>query len=231
MAKVACAIQDNDEFSFNRSGEKDSEMKRAVDVKNQIIFCDKLLESRIKYNKILVSDKIETNTLNEQGSKELGNLTSNIQKLLDRLIEVQNQLFQSNDTLKSISTISLGHDSNCLAARFDKFKPYRNKVLSKWEDRVKLFSRNSQSLNTEADILTKINAFSNKHIGQNNRSNAFLKTDQEFYATLIQEFIERKGKHLNLGTQIKKQTVKKLVDTKSSKGRKMRYVSLFYKFI
>lgn len=219
--------EDNEEFTLNKTGDKDSESRKAEHVKNQTILLDKLLQSRIKYNKVLLNcDKLEEQSCWNLKSNEVQELNSNTTILLERLIEVQNEIFKSNAKLRGLVKEKSKSYKKSLVERFDKFKTYRNQILNKWESRVKLFSLNNQSANTEVDILTKINKFTSKHQTDNNQQqfNAFLKHDQEFYATLVKEFIERKGTDMNLAKQIKSTKVKKLVDTKSSKGRKIRYV-------
>lgn len=215
---------DNEAITFRL--EDSSQSRKAEHVKNQIALWDKILESRIKYNKILLCDKLEPNALDTR-SPELDSLKSNVQNLLNKLIEVQNELFKKNEKLRDIAKEKSRNHRKSLVERFDKFKPYRNQILNKWENRIKLYSLNNQSGNTEVDILTKINTLTSKH-QTDNQFVTFLKNDQEFYASLIKELIERKGANMNLAKQIKNTKVKKLVDTKSSKGRKIRYV---YRFI
>lgn len=204
--------------------DKSSESRKAEHVKNQVALWDKILESRIKYNKILLCDKLDPKTLDS--SAEIDSLKSNVQNLMQKLIEIQNELFKKNEKLSDLANQKSRNYRKTLVERFDKFKVYRNEILNKWEKRVRLYSlNNQQSVNMEVDILTKINTLTSKNqTGDNNKFHTFLKNDQEFYASLIKELIERKGVNMNLAKQIKSGKVKKLVDTKSSKGRKIRYV-------
>lgn len=205
--------------------EPDEESRKADHVKNQVFLWDKFLESRIKYNKVLLNcEKLDPKNL-EEGTEEIESLKSNTNILLTRLLEVQSELFKSNPKLRDIAKEKSKNHKKSLVENFDKFKIYRNQILNKWENRVKLFSLNNQSVNTgEVDILTKINTFAKKHQDNNQQFSSYIKHDQDFYATLIKEFIERKGADVNLAKQIKNTKVKKIVDTKSSKGRKIRYV-------
>lgn len=223
--------QESDETLLTRNDDEGSESRKAEHVKNQISLWDKLLESRIKYNKVLLNcDKLETKSL-DLGCDEITSLKSNTQKLLDKLVETQNELYKNNPKLREISKEKSKNYKKSLVENFNKFKVYRNQILNKWENRVKLFSLNNQSVNTaEVDILTKINTFTKKHQNDDNQQfNSYLKNDQDFYATLIKEFIERKGANINLAKQFNNK-VKKQVDTKSTKGRKIRYVFDFVLF-
>lgn len=204
---------------LNEVGNEDT--KKSVHVKNEIVILDKLLECRIKYNKVLLNcDKLK-NGLN---SEECLDLRSSTQGLLDKLIDFQSELYKNNLKLKdNLSDRSATKNIETqISTNFNNFKVYRNQILNKWENRVKLYSLNSHSAKTqEVDILTKINTFTKKQ--QNQGFDSFLKGEQEFYGTLIKEFIERKGTNLNsLSKQIRANKIKKQVDTKSSKGRKIR---------
>ncbi|KAL5281469.1 AATF family protein [Megaselia abdita] len=209
-----------EEFSLNRMEDESSESRKAEHVKNQVVIWDKLLEKRIKFNKVLLNcGKLSLD--DGEGSEEIKSLKTNTNILLDKLVEVQNELYKTNPKLRDVANKSKNYKKS-LIDNFDKFKIYRNQILNKWENRVKLFSLNNQSVNTtEVDILTKINTFTKKHQTDDNQQlQSYLQNDQEFYATLIKEFIERKGSNPSLAKQIKNK-VKKPVDTKSSKGRKI----------
>lgn len=133
---------------------------------------------------------------------------------------------------------------------FGQFRLYRNEVLLKWDDRTRLLQPGAGSkkktFNEEYDIIKKINnALINKSIlkeksqqiksGEENLRNPNVYDDSDFYHQQLRELIEYKANTTSNMSEVTKQflelqklrqKMKKKVDTRASKGRKLRYVLL-----
>ncbi|XP_017134509.1 protein Aatf [Drosophila elegans] len=139
-----------------------------------------------------------------------------------------------------------------LQHNFQQMTGYRNEVLLKWDDRTKLLTPGAgvkrKSLQEDYDIVKKIDsALANrealveksqmpKSSQQENEPVQRLKhiyDDSDFYHQQLRELIEYKASTSSNMSEITKQFVelqklrqkmKKKVDTRASKGRKLRYV-------
>ncbi|KAM7354247.1 apoptosis antagonizing transcription factor [Cochliomyia hominivorax] len=136
---------------------------------------------------------------------------------------------------------------------FEEFHSYRNSVLLKWDDRTKLLQPGAGSkkktFTEEYDIIKKIdNALLNKSLlkeksqtlknnTQTDNSeeptiNPNIYDDSDFYHQQLRELIEYKANTTSNMSEVTKQflelqklrqKMKKKVDTRASKGRKLRY--------
>ncbi|KAF5294094.1 hypothetical protein FQR65_LT10918 [Abscondita terminalis] len=141
-----------------------------------------------------------------------------------------------------------------ISKRFDSYRDYRNSVLQKWHDKTKIASNNSESvysiiqqlnhvLNSKDKLIKSTQLIrtdygivgekleSNKESGHTYNSNIF--DDTDFYHHLLRELIEFKSADVTDPIKLSRQWVqlqnlrskmKKKVDTKATKGRKIRYV-------
>ncbi|KAI8038031.1 protein Aatf [Drosophila gunungcola] len=139
-----------------------------------------------------------------------------------------------------------------LQHNFQQMTGYRNEVLLKWDDRTKLLTPGAgvkrKSLQEDYDIVKKIDsALANREAlvekSQMPKSNRqenepvqrlkHIYDDSDFYHQQLRELIEYKASTSSNMSEITKQFVelqklrqkmKKKVDTRASKGRKLRYV-------
>lgn len=151
--------------------------------------------------------------------------------------------FDEPDKIQSIEKDLVTADEN--------FRSFRNTVLRKWQDVTSVaVSRKSNQMEVQ-DIIQKIdNSLANRNglleesqtyrgyytiIGSSQAEPGValpgIYEDSDFYHNLLRELIEHKTQTEYLGTEQKfhelqslRQKMKKKVDTRASKGRKIRYV-------
>ncbi|XP_055902514.1 protein Aatf [Eupeodes corollae] len=262
------------------------EAEKGVCVQNQLSIWEKLLEIRIHSQKILNKanslpnpDKFQKLCNHKEFKDPAQEVKKNAEMLLEKLIETQVTLANQFSEIKKIglsarkrsnSRSNEGSDSSlskkyapAIEDNFEKFRPYRNAVLLKWEDRTKLLTPGSKrkQLTDEFDIVKKVDnvlmkrdeqiAKSQKLKGtyklfsQNQTEDSEDKTDgkeissphiyddTDFYHSQLRELIEFKSNVSSNAYDVTKQfaelqklrqKMKKKVDTRASKGRKIRYV-------
>ncbi|XP_018783803.1 PREDICTED: protein Aatf [Bactrocera latifrons] len=269
---------------------RQAEVQKGQCVQNQLQIWERLLEMRIHTQKILSkSNQLPApNTLkaHQQDSEKLSNISresvSSVSKLLSTLVQLQNafdQQFteQRNALKKTLKRALPQHDTegnNAVPIKrfaehidehFQEFKPYRNSVLLKWDDRTKLLTPGAgakkKSLSEDYDIIRKIEntlqnrstlieksqtskdgdeATTDKELVENGNSenkqkskrNVELYDDSDFYHQQLRELIEYKSNTSVSASEVTqqymelqklRQKMKKKVDTRASKGRKLRY--------
>ncbi|VDN02284.1 unnamed protein product [Thelazia callipaeda] len=142
------------------------------------------------------------------------------------------------------------------AKRHQRFEPFRSSVLSKWDERTTLSAAASEKNKKtdfsgfESAVLKQIEQImSEKHrlirrtqmkrhdvdrMGSTEDSSYDVEIfdDDDFYQQLLKELIEKKTASLHLRQWLEiqklrqKRSKRKKVDTKASKGRKIRYVAI-----
>ncbi|XP_075149288.1 apoptosis antagonizing transcription factor [Haematobia irritans] len=280
---------DDEEGAVISKVNRDAEIQKGLCVQNQLQLWERFLEMRIKSQKILsqANQLPEPNELkelktsqnkNRETIKEVENQTVN---LLHSLVNLQNALFgQFSEINKNMKTTlkrpspflkNCGDDdepplkqiNSYMQDRFDSFRPYRNSVLLKWDDRTKLLQPGAGAKKKtieEYDIIKKIdNTLMNKSMliqksqqlknsqqlkseqetenqpneDIENKLNANIYDDSDFYHQQLRELIEYKANSSGNMSEVTKQylelqklrqKMKKKVDTRASKGRKLRYV-------
>ncbi|CAF0774507.1 unnamed protein product [Didymodactylos carnosus] len=133
---------------------------------------------------------------------------------------------------------------------YDSFIPYRDDTVQKWYDKTHTFTKKNKSGIIDQSPLTQIKQIMSipdrlikrtktcridydfVSSNNNNESNDEIFDDGDFYHQLLREFIERKTASITDPLQISRHWAqlrklrsksKKKVDTKASKGRKIRY--------
>lgn len=260
-----------------------NEVKKGVCVQNQLKIWEKLLEVRIKAQKMLITANslpdfdsfIELSEIEDSAfTDKIEGACDGVYNLLDNLLELQTTLVEkfseSKNVLKSCKRKSEENNGSLLMKRsklaeyadriednYDSYSKFRNQVLQKWHDRTKSL-KDTKNPVTNLNIMTKIE---NALLGKNemirktqiyrgdyeiygveipNRDDESQEDvhipdifdDSDFYHQLLRELIEYKsnfGDNQSELTQkfIELQNVrskmKKRVETRASKGRKIRY--------
>ena len=264
------------------SDEKPKEMlfSKKADTKFQIGINDKMLETRIKLQKLLVlSNKLPRSNVHTQflvTDDSIGELVSatsqSLSNLCGTLLSLQTSLCNKIDD-DCILNDSVLEETQFNAKRLDSHvmkrcmvtRKRRNKTLNYWYDKTKLLSNKvDKSFSTferpvveqieqilaDRDRLIKrtrtkrseyyvlgsnqVDTTSEKqHDSHLTDMDVELFDDDDFYQQLLQQFIQQKtmtsstdSHSLNrqwLKVQRMHSKIKKTVDTKASKGRKVRY--------
>lgn len=270
------------------------EVEKGICVQNQLSIWEKLLEIRIHSQKMLnkANSLPDPNLFNKlSNEREFKDVAQDVQKntevLLEKLIETQVTLANQFSEIKKIGLStrkranSRSNDDNdsssepskkfarSIEDNFGKFRPYRNTVLLKWEDRTNLLGPSSggakrKQFADEFDIVRKIDNILMKreeHIAKSQKvkgtykifgqvletennlnkdteneeenSSTHIYDDTDFYHSQLRELIEFKSNVSSEAYDVTKQfaelqklrqKMKKKVDTRASKGRKIRYV-------
>uniref|UniRef100_A0A0A1WQD0 Protein AATF-like n=1 Tax=Zeugodacus cucurbitae TaxID=28588 RepID=A0A0A1WQD0_ZEUCU len=270
----------------NRQGE----VQKGQCVQNQLQIWERLLEMRIHTQKILSkSNQLpppDTFKAQQQNNEKLNSISQqsvhSVSKLLSTLLQLQNafdQQFseQRNALKKSLkrtlpkydaendNAVPIKRFAEHIDVHFQEFKPYRNAVLLKWDDRTKLLTPGAgakkKSLTEDYDIIRKIeNTLQNRstlieksqtskdgdevatenevtengHVqnAPKHKRNVELYDDSNFYHQQLRELIEYKSNTSVSASEVTqqymelqklRQKMKKKVDTRASKGRKLRY--------
>ncbi|XP_067621002.1 protein Aatf [Eurosta solidaginis] len=273
---------------------RQAEVQKGQCVQNQLKIWERLLEMRIRTQKILsISNQLPTPQIlkaEQEDNEKLASMcresVNSVSKLLTTLLQLQStctqQFSEQRAALKKTlkrplptpddSRIPLKRYAEHLNTQFQEFKPYRNTVLLKWDDRTKLLtpgagaSAKTKSLTENYDIIRKIentlqsratlikrsqivkatdntnaaptedaqnenDANDSEHAPQQSL-NVELYDDSDFYHQQLRELIEYKAGISVSASEVTKQYVelqklrqkmKKKVDTRASKGRKLRY--------
>ncbi|XP_017474144.1 PREDICTED: protein Aatf [Rhagoletis zephyria] len=269
---------------------RQAEVQKGQCVQNQLQIWERLLEIRINTQKVLskcnqLPAPNELKTLQDQNEK-LANVSSEsvtrVSKLLSTLLQLQKacrkQFSEQRNALKttlkrSVPIQNVDNDipiplkrfADYTHAHFEEFKPYRNAVLLKWDDRTKLLTPGAgakkKSLTEDYDIIKKIeNTLQSRSMlieksrtlqnganaktqndgeendvvenTQNIRRNTESYDDSDFYHQQLRELIEYKTNASVSASEVTqqymelqklRQKMKKKVDTRASKGRKLRY--------
>uniref|UniRef100_W8B8F2 Protein AATF-like n=1 Tax=Ceratitis capitata TaxID=7213 RepID=W8B8F2_CERCA len=264
------------------------EIQKGQCVQNQLQIWERLLEARISTQKIISkSNQLpapETLKAQQQENEKLekvsGESVKNVSKLLSSLLQLQSALSQQfseqrNALKKSLkravpkldtendSPVPIKRFAEHIDAHFQEFKPYRNVVLLKWDDRTKLLTPGAgakkKSLTEDYDIIRKIeNTLQNRttlieksqtikdgdddnvenvlddngEVVHKLKRNVELYDDSDFYHQQLRELIEYKTNTSVSASEVTqqymelqklRQKMKKKVDTRASKGRKLRY--------
>lgn len=254
----------------------EAEIQKGLCVQNQLRIWERLLELRInlqklvnKTNQLPPPEELKQLERNNNKYKELQQTTTKQTcVLLQNLLTLKNTLFTQFPEVDKAMKPSLKRPlpfkdlsngepplkqvNQYLQEGFEEFKPYRNSVLLKWDDRTKLLQPGAgskkKSFNEEFDIIKKIdNALMNRSLlkeksqtlknnTQSENSEEPIKNpniydDSDFYHQQLRELIEYKANTTSNMSEVTKQflelqklrqKMKKKVDTRASKGRKLR---------
>nr|XP_013102753.1 unnamed protein product [Stomoxys calcitrans]XP_013102829.1 unnamed protein product [Stomoxys calcitrans] len=182
----------NEESEVISKVNRDAEIQKGLCVQNQLQLWERLLEMRIKSQKILsqanqlpaadeikqlVSSNDEHKTTTQEAVKQTQKLLQSLLQLQDTLYSQYSELNKSiKPSLKRPSPFKQQHPNSeepplkqingYLQDRFDTFRSYRNSVLIKWDDRTKLLQPGAGAKKRtleEYDIIKKIdNTLMNK---------------------------------------------------------------------
>ncbi|XP_065358354.1 protein Aatf [Calliphora vicina] len=256
----------------------EAEIQKGLCVQSQLRIWERLLELRINLQKIVnktnqlpAAQELKELERNNNKYKDLQQTTSKQTcLLLQNLLSLKNNLCtQFSEVDKAMKPClkrplpfkdynsgepPLKQVGLYLEEGFEKFRPYRNEVLLKWDDRTKLLQPGAgskkKSFNEEYDIIKKIdNALINKSqlkeksqqlksaaqndTAEENIRNPNIYDDSDFYHQQLRELIEYKANTTSNMSEVTKQflelqklrqKMKKKVDTRASKGRKLRYI-------
>ncbi|KAL7029105.1 hypothetical protein ACKWTF_006101 [Chironomus riparius] len=260
-----------------------NEVKKGICVQNQLKIWEKLLEVRIKSQKMLITANsfpdfdsfIELSEVEgTEFADKIETACDGVYNLLDNLLELQTTLVdgfsESKNVLKSCKRKNEENNGSLLMKRsklaqyadriednYDSYSKFRNQVLQKWNDRTKSL-KDTKNPVTNLNIMTKIeNALLGKNEmirktqiyrgdyeifgveipkkddeSQNDVHIPDIFDDSDFYHQLLRELIEYKSntgdnqselaqKFMEL--QNVRSKMKKRVETRASKGRKIRY--------
>jgi protein AATF/BFR2 len=256
------------------------EVKKGICVQNQLKVWEKLLEVRIKSQKMLITANSLPNSecfekLNELDNgfdKKAGETAENVSNLLEKLMELQSELVNRYSETKNLQKSrkrpsdssarkslllkqpKLTEFEDRIEENYENYKEYRDSVIQKWHDRTKSIKGSKNEMGN-LNILTKIeNSLLNKGelikktqiyrgdyqiygIEKPNEDQELvipeIFDDSEFYHQLLRELIEFKTNTSENPTEITRKFIelqkvrskmKKKVDTRASKGRKLRYI-------
>lgn len=254
------------------------EIKKGESVQNQQKIWEKLLEVRIKAQKMMTTANalpdydahIELLEVDDDGqfSDKIEETSSQLYNLLDNLIELQSNLVKNysetkNLTLKRKSKSKSGNIlmkrsklaeyADLVEENYDSYSDFRTKTLQKWHERTKSVKEMKGSLGN-IDIMTKIqNAMLKKDeiikktqlyrggyslFGKDAKIEDDIHSpeifdDSEFYHQQLRELIEYKSGLDENQAEITQKLIelqkvrgkmKKRIDTRASKGRKIRYI-------
>lgn len=258
--------------------ETSEEIQKGLCVQNQLKIWEKLLEVRIKAQKMLITanslpdfDAYLALTEQDEDSEFLEKYESacdNIYGLVDNLLELQTTLVEkypeSKDSLKAlkrkissngessiIKRSKLAEYSDKIEENYEAYKDYGIQVLQKWNDRTRRDIKNATNLTIvnkiESALLGKREMIRKTQIyrgdfeifGVDKPQNesgeielAEIFDDSDFYHQLLRELIEYKSNVGDNQSEIAQKFIelqkvrskmKKKVETRASKGRKIRY--------
>ncbi|KAI8892706.1 apoptosis-antagonizing transcription factor [Globomyces pollinis-pini] len=208
------------------------DIEKGHNVKNQLSVWDTLLDTRIKFQKILES--------------------SNCLPQNDYYEDFVQGLLVTNDQIPGIESMKRKHDEvevdewivdtweNVLTPMQEGFRSYRNDTLEKWNSKVQIangiplqkkFKVINQSVVSQIeDIVQGEGEVRDKHLNDYDEN---IYDDGDYYQQLLKELIESRlttsDDPVQLGMryaqlkQLQNKKNKKQVDTRASKGRKIRY--------
>ncbi|KAL2315275.1 Protein bfr2 [Schizosaccharomyces pombe] len=223
------------------------DMKKGLALKEQMRFYDNVLDTRIRLQKGCSQLLSSSNQLQGDKVEARDGLVSFLQQtlqlrknlLIDSGVEILDSRSKRKENPVSLEEIAL--EMNNLD---DSLNEWKNDTLTKWHNRVQAVQGISQSNKFKAlnqSIVQQIeNSMINKkdlvertridHSDPNNKTfNPEIYNDTDFYQSLLKDFINsrmadstRDGTVRWMATKKQKQK-KENVDTKASKGRKIRY--------
>lgn len=206
--------------------EKNSDVAKGKAVADQMKMGEKLLDLRIQTQKILS----ETNKLTEPSTEE-----NPLLPLISTVLNLRSKLTHAEPIA---SESSLDELADVCAKQDAQLRAERESVLTKWSAKVALSSGNNamnklSSLNQSAanqvnNVLNDMDRLVQRT--QTDRTQAslnhpFLFDDADFYRLLLKDLVDKRMADTANATEIKWKVSKskKKVDTKASKGRKLRY--------
>jgi protein AATF/BFR2 len=256
----------------------DEEIKKGVSVQNQQKIWEKLLEVRIKSQKMLITanslpdfdQHLAILEIDDDGkfSEKVDETCNGIHNLMDNLLEMQSILVKNFSETKNINLkrklkqkstgmlmkrSKLAEYSDLIEENNELYSNFRNQTLHKWHERTKSVKEMKTPVGN-LDIMTKIkNAMLKKDevirktqlyrggfmiFGQDEKpeNDIYLPEifdDSEFYHQQLRELIEYKSGNDENQAEITQKLIelqkvrskmKKKVDTRASKGRKIRYI-------
>ncbi|KAK7479765.1 hypothetical protein BaRGS_00028945 [Batillaria attramentaria] len=251
---------------------REDEVAKGKAVVAQLDLWDRLMEGRIKLQRVLATvnslPKPEAiQKLKEEGSQSQQQLIaaqSQLQSLLSVLLQIQAKLLHENPETKNVAGSASSHTSPSKesvkrereveeeeatsAKRFAGFRVFRNETLEKWDNNTRLGSKlksfsafNTSVLKQIDQVLsdkdrlvkrTQVNRAAKNTEKVEAAHDAEVFNDDDFYHILLRELIERKNDSSD-ATDITRQWLeiqkmrsnvkRKTVDTRASKGRKLRY--------
>jgi len=256
--------ENSDDEKFNLVSAEDTSnlVEKGKHVKNQLKIWERLLEMRIKTQKLVQignsfpsGDTYSDLTKNSEFKSATANTATTLIDLIKNLQTLKSNLLENYPETRPIKRkCEFPSNSRKVSAIEEElsdktFVNYRNSVLRKWHDKIKVGTK-AKNMETQ-DIIQKIeNSMINKNelvtktktfrggfsiVGssvENGDVVPEIYEDSDFYHNLLRELIEYKtnlSDDLNLGQKIKelqslRNKMKKKVDTRASKGRKIRYV-------
>ena len=235
------------------SSAANEEAKKGFAVKQQRECFDRLLDTRIKMQKALTSiSQVEApSTQDDSAQAAISKAEEAVMSLLNTIEEIKCEL--SNASLKTSADGSnkrkrhLAADEDTpldtlwshIQSQDASAEPHRRSVLDHWSSRTRVTSaanaRSNQALNPEASLTAVIDSYvatesskANALDGDNNTSLQY--NDDTFYQSLLRDLIASRAQSVSselqpvLPTKLHESgSSKKSVDTRASKGRKIRY--------
>ncbi|KAI2803494.1 Wnt inhibitory factor 1 [Blomia tropicalis] len=253
----------------------DKQLLQANSIKNQLMFYDNLLETRIKMQKLLSSinrlpQGKDFHSAKDSKSIQLTELLNDcgrgLRKLGKSLLEIDNfidctEKVEDDDSEEVVSSAkkrkSINFSKESLNKRFCELGQIYRPIIDNWHQRTKYVNSNvklrkfdsfevcptkaiDRILCDKERLLarTKIRRSMFNIIGQKetedeqNSSNVDIYDDDDFYHQLLKQIIENKMSDVDDSSVITKKYIeiqrmrnklKKQVDTRASKGRKIRY--------
>ncbi|CAG8516745.1 3568_t:CDS:2, partial [Paraglomus occultum] len=260
---------------------KMSQSTKADITKGQHDLWDSFLDTRIRLQKALTLANtfpqydVYSQFLNEEINGEIKETQTELHALMDMLIDLQKDIYQTNGIVEISKDTATNrkrqHEDDSyldnlwgdMQELYDKFKPFRQATIDKWNNKVQIaaglplnkkFKAINQSVNTQIEQIlndkerlikrTQLKRNDEKILGkekQNEREEEIILKgdnydkeifdDTDFYQQLLRELIDSRmvdtddQSSLGLRWAALKQTKqkKKQVDTKASKGRRLRY--------
>lgn len=230
-------------------------IEKGTSVKNQLQIWEKLLEIRIKSQKLVqnsnslpVGEVYEELVNNEEFKESVKEASNTLKNLVQKMLELKSTLLQNYPETRGLKR---KHSDDPLDMSNEAFKEYRNNVLRKWHDRVRvttskgkqgdaqdIIERIQDNLINRVELIKKVQTYRGGYqiIGKSDieegQSFEGIYDDADFYHNLLRELIESKTDASDnqeyseklIELQSLRSKMKKKIDTRASKGRKVRYV-------
>lgn len=234
---------------FRELAENESEFDtKAKEVQGSVT---DLLEKFLVLQSLLLSQYPETKSLLNKGKvKETESKHVNDE---DEEIPSDDEVQDTKDDIKKNGSLhrakrrKLEYYKDNLKTFHDKYKPYRNSVIQKWNDRTRILQSKSTettsilnqiqyTLSDRAKLIkrTQLKRSNYEILGETNDEeyNKEIFDDDDFYHQLLRELIEFRSADITDPVQLSRQWIqlqnfrskmKRNVDTRATKGRKIRY--------
>ncbi|EJD48011.1 TRAUB-domain-containing protein [Auricularia subglabra TFB-10046 SS5] len=225
---------------------RQADIAKGKAVARQISVWDALIDTRIRLQKtIQATDKLpqqQSDALSsEDGQATLARFFETASALSNSLFEAQERLFELSTSTPppprkkrklSPSSASVSEATHDLSQLNAAYHPHLLSTLTKWSNKIQavtpaLFANSNanaftkKSANATRNILDVIDdTLARKHEREEGEG---VYDDTDFYQSLLRDVIEARGGAAAGGVGVKRKKVKKVVDTKASKGRKIRY--------